>query len=367
MNYYKTHVRGCCLLSCLVLAAVATGAVALRAEIIEQILVKVNGEVFTKTDLENRQVARLREVQGQKIDLKSDANNQELRKMLAQITPEIVVDAVDEMLVVQRGKELGYTLGDTQFQGVLDNIRTQNKLESEEQFQAALKQEGLTLADLRKNLERQMIWQRVQQNEVVNKVAMTEEEGRAYYDSHLTEFTTPTSITLREILISPPADSKGVSVGADEAAKARVDAVRARAVAGEDFEKLAADVSDSASRANGGLIGPIKLDDLSAELRKVIEAMKIGEVSQPLRTTRGYQILKLETSSPTQTLPFEQAREQIADRVVGEKRAREFLKYLEKLRAQAIIEWKNEDIRKAYLDGLKRQAEAGSAANAPSR
>jgi peptidyl-prolyl cis-trans isomerase SurA len=363
---HNMNLRRVCLLTGFAVASVTAGVITARAEIIEQILVRVNGEIFTKTDLENRQVARLREAQGQRVDLKSDPANQELRKMIDQITPEILVDAVDEMLVVQRGKELGYTLGDPQFQGVLENIRTQNKLESEEQFQAALKQEGLTLADLRKNLERQMIWQRVQQNEVVNKVAMTEDEGRAYYDSHLTEFTTPAAVTLREILISAPADSKGVSVAADEAAQARADAVRARAASGENFEKLAAEVSVSPSRANGGLIGPIKLDDLSAELRKTIEAMKIGEVSRPLRTTRGYQILKLETLSPTQTLPFEQAREQIASRVIEEKRRREFLKYIEKLRAQAIIEWKNEDVQKAYLEGLKRQVAAGAAASAPS-
>jgi parvulin-like peptidyl-prolyl isomerase len=357
MNY-KTYARGFCILAGFALASAATGVITARAEIIEQILVKVNGEVFTKTDLENRQVARLREEQGQRVDLKADPNNEVLRKTLDQITPEILVNAVDEMLVVQRGRELGYTLGDTQFQGVLDNIRTQNKLENEEQFQAALKQEGLTLAELRKNLERNMIFQRVQQNEVVNKVAMTEDEARAYYDSHQTDFTTPASITLREILLSPPAEPKGVSVAVDEAARARAESVRARAVAGEDFEKLAALVSDSPSRASGGLIGPIKLDDLSTDLRKMIEALKIGEVSEPLRTTRGYQILKLETLSAKQTLPFDQAREQIADHVLGDKRKREFLKYIEKLRAQAIIEWKNDEIKKAYLEGLKQQAAA---------
>src|SRR4026207_764115 len=111
MNY-KTLVRGFFLLTVIALAGVAANSVTARAEIIEQILVKVNGEVFTKTDLETRQVARLRELQGQRGDLKSD-NNDELRKMLDQITPDVLVDAVDEMLVVQRGKELGYTLGDT--------------------------------------------------------------------------------------------------------------------------------------------------------------------------------------------------------------------------------------------------------------
>src|ERR1700680_1583147 len=123
------------------------GAVAVsRAEIIEQILVKVNGEIFTKTDLEQRQVAALRQ-KGQQIDLKNDPSNAPLRKALDEITPQIMVEAVDEMLVVQRGKELGYKLSDEQFKGVLDNIKKENKLETEEQFQAALKQENMTMID----------------------------------------------------------------------------------------------------------------------------------------------------------------------------------------------------------------------------
>src|SRR6266850_6324084 len=151
----------------LFLAAVTT----VRGEIIEQILVKVNGEIFTKSDLEQRQVAALRQ-KGQAIDLKSDPNNVQLRKALDEITPQILVEAVDEMLIVQRGKELGYKLSDEQFKSVLDNIRRENKMETEEQFQAALKAENMTIADLRRNLERQMISSRVQQNEIMAKIGV---------------------------------------------------------------------------------------------------------------------------------------------------------------------------------------------------
>src|SRR5262245_64458983 len=91
----------------------------LRAEIVEQILVKVNGEIFTKTDLEQRQVSALRQ-KGQQYDLKNDASNQQLRKALDEITPQLLVDAVDEMLMVQRGKELGYKLSDEQFKSIVD-------------------------------------------------------------------------------------------------------------------------------------------------------------------------------------------------------------------------------------------------------
>ena len=338
----------------LMLAAVA----APHGEILEQILVKVNGDIFTKSDLEQRQIAALRQ-KGNPIDLKGDPNNVQLRKALDEITPQIMVEAVDELLIVQRGKELGYTLSDAQFKGVLDNIRKENKIESEEQFQAALKAENMTMSDLRRNLERSMIAQKVQQNEVLSKIGVTDDEARKYYESHLKEFTTAPTVTLREILVAVPGDPKVLNVSADEAATARAGEIRTRVTIGkENFEKLAAELSDSPSKANAGLIGPLSVNDLSPELRKLVESMKAGDVSEPVRTTRGYQLLKLETVTPTQTLPLEQAREQISEHVFTDKRKAEFQKYLQKLRAQAIIEWKNEDVKKAFEEGMKQAAPA---------
>ena len=340
----------------LVLAAVATP----RGEIIEQILVKVNGDIFTKSDLEQRQITALRQ-KGQTIDLKSDPNNVQLRKALDEITPQIMVEAIDEMVIVQRGKELGYTLSDAQFKGVVDNIRKENKIESDEQFQAALKSENMTLSDLRRNLERQMIYQRVQQNEVLSKIGVTDDEARKYYETHQKDFTTPPTVTLREILVAVPGDPKVMNVAADETAKARAEAIRTRVTEGaENFEKLAADESDSPSKANAGLIGPLSVNDLSPDLRKLVEGMKAGDISEPVRTTRGYQLLKLETITPTQTLALDQAREQISEHVFTDKRKAEFQKYLQKLRAQAIIEWKNEDVKRAFEAGTKLQGAAPS-------
>jgi len=334
-----------------VLAAVASP----RADIIEQILVKVNGEIFTKSDLEQRQVQALRQ-KGQALDLKSDPTNAQLRKMLDEITPQIMVDAVDEMVIVQRGKELGYKLSDEQFKGVVDNIRKENKIETEEQFQAALKSENMTMSDLRRNIERSMIVQKVQQNEVLSKIGVTDDEAKKYYDTHLNEFTTAPTVSLREILVGTPSDPKGLNVAADEAAKARREKIRTRVTTGgENFEKVAAEVSDSPSKANAGLIGPLSVNDISPDLRKLIEKLKQGDVTEIVRNARGYQIFKLETMTTTETLPLDKARDQIGERVFTDKRKAEFQKYLQKLRAQAIIEWKNPDVKKAFEEGLKQQ------------
>src|SRR5712691_6109789 len=350
---YKSAISGVLFLAAASLYATGT----LRAEIIEQILVKVNGEIFTKSDLEQRQVSALRQ-KGQQIDLKSDPSNQQLRKALDDITPQIMVDAVDEMLLVQRGKELGYKLSDEQFKSVVDNIRKENKIESDEQFQAALKSENMTMADLRRNLERQMIASRVQQNEIMSKIGVTDDEARRYYESHLSEFTTSPTVTLREILVATPTDPKGLNVAADEAAKSRIEEIRTQVTTGgESFDTLATEISDSPSKANAGLIGPLSVNDISPDLRRIIEKMKPGDVADLVRASRGYQILKLETITATQTMPLDQAREQISERVFTDKRKAEFLKYIQKLRTQAIIEWKNQDVRKAFEEGLKQQGQ----------
>ncbi len=333
--------------------------VGVHAEIFEQILVKINGDIFTKSELEQRQVAALRQ-KGQSFDLKSDAGNESLKKALDEITPQIVVDVVDETLLTQRGRELGYRMGDDQFKSILDNIKKENKIETEEQLQAALKSENMTMADLRRNLEKTVIIQRVQQNEVMSKIAVTDDEARRYYETHLTEFTSPPTVTLREILIGVPTDSRGVNAAAEEAAKARAEEIRRRVTSGgENFAALATAASDSPSKANAGLIGPFSLNDMSPDVRKMIDGMKPGDVSPVLRDAkRGYQVLKLETRSDTQTLPFDKAREQISERVFTDKRKVEYQKYLEKLRGQAIIEWKNPEIRKAFDEGLKQQQQA---------
>jgi len=312
-----------------------------RAEILEQVLVKVNGEIFTKTELEARQVALLRQ-RGQQL------TDDELKKAIVEITPQLLVDTVDEMLLVQHGRELGYKLTDDKFRETVELIKKENKIETDEQFDAALKGENMTMADLRKQMEKSMIIQRVQQQEVMSRISVTEVQTKAYYDQHASEFTTPVSITVREILVNVPGDGKTINVALDEEAKAKADKIWARAAAGESFEKLAAEVSDSPSKANGGLIGPVNEDELDPTLRKIISTMKVGDVSEVLRTQRGYLLLRLETMSQKTVLPFEQVRNQISERVANEKSGGEMDKYLVKLRARAIIDWKSPELKKLY-------------------
>ncbi len=333
-----------------VMAVALLYSAGLRAEIIEQVLVKVNGEIITKSDLEQRQITALRERQGA-VD-PSRVSDTALAKMLADVTPQVIVETIDELLLIQRAKELGMTISDAQFNDVLDSIKKDNKMETEEQFQAALKQEGVTLAGLRKMLEKRMLIGQLQSREVATRIDVTESEEKAYYDAHLAEFATTPSVTLREILVAVPTDPKGINAGALDDASKKAEEIRAQIVKGESFEKLAGELSAAPSKANGGLIGPIPKSELDEALAKMLAAMKVGEVTPVVRVPSGVEILKLESTIEGTTIPYDQARGQIAQRLTQQRQGAEMQKYVKKLRATAIIEWKNDEIKKAWEAGV---------------
>jgi parvulin-like peptidyl-prolyl isomerase len=327
-------------------------SVSARAQIIERVLVKVNGDIITQTELEDRQTAAIRARMG--VDLKPETvnNSLELKKAVDEVTPQLLVDAIDELLLLQLGKEKGYHLSDEQFKAWLENLRKEQNLGDDQKFFAALKQEGMTIDDLRKNVEKSFLVNQVQRDEVGSKLSITEEEARQYYLTHKNEFAEPASVTLREILLEVPTTNQGgqasISVAKQDEVEAQAAALRTRLLAGEDFGKLAAEVSASPSKANGGLVGPINLAEVSATLQELIAKMKPGEISQPIRTNRGVQILKLETIKPATIQPFESVRDLVADKVHDARQQTEVRKFLARMRGQALIEWKNEELKKMY-------------------
>jgi peptidyl-prolyl cis-trans isomerase SurA len=344
----------------LLLGLLALLSAPIRAEVIEQVLVKVNGDIITKTELEQRLTAAVR--QGLNGRDPASLTPEERNKLVANATPEVLVGTVDELLLLQRGRELGLHLGDDQFRQVVNNIRKEQGLQDEEKFQTALKQENMTMDDLRKQLERQMLIEQVQRQEIGSKLTITEAESRLYYERHPQEFTEPASITLREIFISVPSDSKqpdAISVEKDDEARKKIEALRARLVKGEDFAAVAAEASDSSSKANSGLIGPFDRSDLSPQLQELIDKLKVGEFTAPIRTPKGYQLFKLEALKPQAQQPFDKVRDLIADKVAAERTRTEMRKFLTRLRSQAIIEWKNEELKKSYEKQLAAD-EAGS-------
>jgi len=316
-----------------------------NGQVLQRILVKVNGDIITQTDLERGQVEAIRQ------DGLQATTETELRQALVDVTPRVLSAAVDELLILQQGRELGYHLSEEQFQDIVENIKTENNFANDEEFHDALMQsEGMTIDDLHQTMERQMLISQVQQVEILRKVVLTDIEAREHYDNNLSEYTEAETITMREILIRVAEGLGGtVNVAADDQARHEAEEARLRILAGEDFSLVAIAMSDAASKANGGLIGPIDLTFVNDAVQTGLLGLEDEEISHPIRTPAGYHILQLvERREPT-PLPFEEVRDAIGNSVFSERRIKEYRTYIGRLRDEAVIEWKDAQLEEAFL------------------
>lgn len=329
----------------------------IEAQVIEQVLVNVNGDILTLSDFERLQVDALRE----RRELAAVApNSPQFAQAVAEVTPQLILGAVDELLWVQRAREHGWQMTKEQVTTIISDIRKQNGLEDDAAFHKALQSEGMSEEQLRRDIERRNLVQQAQTVDVAEKISVTNEEIRAFYETNPALFTTSPEITLREIVIAVPVTDKGINVAQEEEARAKAEDVRKRLLAGEPFTRLVTEVSTSTTKNNGGLLPPIKPEDLAPELRDMFDAMQVGDISDVKHTTRGYQIFKLESRSETKIRTVDEARGEIVRRIADQKGQGEMVRYLEKLRSQAKIIWRHDELEKAYERALAdRRQKAG--------
>lgn len=332
-----------------------------KSAIIEKIIVKVNGEILTQSELELEQIETLQQQKNAKIvDAKQLSTDPGLLKALQEITPKLLVEAVDQLLIVQYGRELGVKFTEERFQAALKNVKEVNKLD-DKQFAQAIKDSNLTLDQLRQNFERTFIRQTVERQEIMKNMTLTEEEVRQYYKAHPEEFMKPPTVTLREILVTVPTETVGgqqtFNAAKDEEAKEKIITLRARAMKGEDFATLVTEASEAGTKANGGIVGPMLVEDLAPAVSAAVAKLKPGEITDPLRLGNGYRIFKLESRTLAEVEAFDTLRAKISDRIYDSRLGTETEKFLSKLRTQALIEWKDDTYKRMYEQAQAQRAQ----------
>ena len=85
--------------------------------------------------------------------------------------------------------------------------------------------------------------------------------------------------------------------------------------------------------------------ELTEDLAKLLAPMKVGEYTQVIPMGGGFEIFKLESAIVSTTLSFDEARSRIADKLANERQDEAMHAYIKKLRSQALIEWKNDEIK----------------------
>jgi peptidyl-prolyl cis-trans isomerase SurA len=303
--------------------------------VIEEIIVRVNDSVVTRSDLQR---ARDQLQQEMKQGNKSDDNRD-----FATREKDLLRDLIDQKLLVQRGKDDGITV-DNELIKRLDEIRKQNNLESMEDLEKAAREQGVSFEDFKEQLRISMMTQKVVSQDVGRRINITPTEVHAYYEKHKDEMKVPEMVRLAEILVStePKPNAQPVDPTAAEAkAKSLLEQLRG----GAKFEELAKKSSDDASASQAGDLGYFKAGDLAPELEKVVFAMKPGDVSDPIQTKQGYILLKVLEKKAPGVMTEKEAENQIQERIYYEKLQPAVRDFLTQLREEAYI-----DIKPGFVD-----------------
>lgn len=177
--------------------------------------------------------------------------------------------------------------------------------------------------------------------ESVAKDAVTDEALNKVYDDAIKQMGTPEEVHARHILIRAKADDEKASAEA----KKKIESIIAKLKGGEDFEKLAKDVTeDPSGKANGGDLGYFTKDQMVPEFSKVAFELNKGDISEPVKTQFGWHVLKVEDKRTKPPPKFEDVKDQLVTFVQRKAQA----DMIQKLRADAKIEklYKTEEEKK---------------------
>jgi len=349
---------------CLVLTALACLPALAAAQVVEEIIARVNNQIVTRSEFGRSKDQLKEEVKQQ------DPNNAD--KLYADREKDVLRDLIDQQLLIEKGKDLGVS-ADTDLIKRLDQMRKDMKLESLEDLEKEATKQGISWEDFKQNMKNQIITQKVIAEQVGSHLSISKEEEQQFYDAHKNEMEQPEAIRLSEILVAPkvvnppaaapaPADANPPASGATPQAadEAAFQAAQAAALAaaeakandllkqirdGASFESVAKKSSDGPSAADGGALGVFKRGQLAKELEDKTFAMKAGDVTEVIRTKQGYVILKVDDHQMAGVPAMKEAMPRIQDALYYQKLQPSLRAYLTKLREEAYI-----DIKPGFVD-----------------
>ncbi len=244
-----------------------------------------------------------------------------------------VIDAlIDKELLYQEAKRIGLGVAKSEVKEVLK--RDMAKFKSKKDFYKTLERQGLDEDSYKDLIEKELLIKKILKQEVEDKARLSEGDIEKYYNENKNKFVSPEKVKLREIFIKVPANATSEE---RKERKKRADDIRGKAVAGEDFAKLAKEFSEDDYKEKGGDTGYLHLNMLDEEVAKEIVKLRTNEISGIIEHLYGFYIFKMEDKQPERLLKFEEVK----DRLMIElplrkvKEMREAL--INSLKAKAII------------------------------
>jgi peptidyl-prolyl cis-trans isomerase SurA len=313
------------------LAAFAVSVLA-DAVTVEQIVCKLNGDIITNIDLDHDRADLEKQLRA------NGTTGKRLEDALKEESANLLRNKIDNLLLVQKGKELELKV-DPDVNKYLADLQRQTNTADPEKFQTLVKQEtGKSYEDFKEDLKRNFYVQGVIREEVMRKIQFTNEEVRAYYDAHKDEFQREERVFLREIAISIQGKQEDpvAMAAAEKKAKDLVD----RARRGERFNELAQTNSDSPTAKDGGALDPYKKGDLAPAIEASVWDKERGYTTDPINIGNALLILHVDEHYQAGLAGFEEVETDIQNRIMSSRQQVALRAYLTKLRDISFLEIK---------------------------
>lgn len=244
----------------------------------DRIVAVVGDEVITQYDLRQRYASALKQLQKQNTNLPPQD------VLERQLLERMIMDRVQ----MQFARETGLKVDDAQLDQAMTRIAANNKL-TPQQFRLALEKDGVNYATFREEIRGELTMVRLREREVEGKILVSDGEVDLYLANQASTGANE-EYQLAHILLRAPESASPEQL---QKLKLRGEQALKRAKEGASFAELAASYSDAPDALQGGDIGLRPLDRLPQLYAETAARMQPGEVSDLLRSSAGFHIIKL--------------------------------------------------------------------------
>lgn len=303
--------------------------------VVEEIIAKVNGDIITRSEIE-----RTRRQMEEELN-KRGTNGPELQKALAEREKDALRERIDQLLLVQKGKEMSINV-ESDVSKYIAELQLQSKIADPEKFQQYVREQtGQTFEDFKSEVRNGYLTQRVIRQEVGGRLTIPRADLEKYYNDNKAKFMRDDRVFLREILVSTEGkDEAGVA-----AAEKKARDLSARAKKGEKFPELARANSDATTKEQYGELGGFKKGELNKQIEDIVFNADRGFVTDPIRVSNGFLILKVEEKHKAGLASFEEVEQDVMNEMIQPKFPGQVREFLTKLRVESFLE-----IKPGYVD-----------------
>lgn len=297
----------------------AAGAPSGQRQLVDKIAAIVNEDIITLSDVERAAKPFL-----------AQNDTEEKRKALFH---DVLDQLISEQLISQQVTEAKIAVNDEEVERAIKDIVRQNNI-TEDELRQAVETRGMSMGQYREDLKRQLVRLKIVDLKVRARAVVPDSDVKAEYDRSVSQEKREEILSLRHLFFrwgeSP-----------DPAERARVLAAaragRERLLKGEDFATVAKEISQGPTASTGGDLGEVSKKGLLPELAKAIQTLEPGQISEPIETTNGIHVVRIEARRVKEAQPFAEARAQIYQKLYQQEVERQMKLWVDELRANSTI------------------------------